>query len=149
WASAFGLCLMVISTRLLWVFGSVDVLRRMGITIRRGEPNARWQRLFIVAWSGMRGAISLAAALSIPLFLADGRPFPDRDLIIFLTFSVIVGTLLAQGLSLPWLIRLFHIDREGRKERAEAGHQELDARRQTTEASLALLAQRKKDGTYS
>jgi hypothetical protein len=96
----------------------------------------------------MRGAVSLAAALSIPLMTTSGSPFPQRDLIIFLTFCVIVSTLLLQGLSLPWLIRFFHIDREGRQERSVAGHQEIEARRQAAEASLALLAARRKEGVY-
>jgi hypothetical protein len=77
-----------------------------------------------------------------------GSPFPQRDLMIFLTFCVIVSTLLVQGLSLPWLIRFFGIDQEGRRERAEAGHKEIEARRQAAEASLALLAARRKEGVY-
>jgi len=148
WGYGAGICLLVIVARFIWVFAVAGLLQKMGITMRKGEPNPRWQRFFIVSWSGMRGAISLAAALSIPLMTSAGSPFPDRDLIIFLTFCVIVGTLLLQGLSLPWLIRFFQIDREGRQERAEAGHTEIEARRQAAEASLALLATRRKEGTY-
>jgi Na+/H+ antiporter len=64
---------------------------------------------FIVAWSGMRGVVSLASALSIPLVLTDGNAFPFRDLILFITFSVIFVTLVIQGLSLPFIIRILHV----------------------------------------
>jgi CPA1 family monovalent cation:H+ antiporter len=104
--------------------------------------------IFMLSWSGMRGAISLAAALSIPLLTSAGTPFPQRDLMIFLTFCVIVSTLILQGLSLPALIRYFHIDQDGRHERGEAGHQEIEARRQAAEAALVLLAQRRKEAAY-
>src|SRR5262249_13309973 len=143
-AYGIGIILLVVALRMVWVFS----IYGMKIKIRRGESNPRWQRYFIVSWSGMRGAISLAAALSIPLVTASGTPFPGRDLIIFLTFCVIVGTLLMQGLSLPWLIRFFGIDREGRLERAEAGHREVEARRHAAQASLELLASRRKDAAY-
>ena len=143
-----GVSLLVILVRMLWVFAMSYSLRGLGVPLRRGEPHPRWQRVFIVSWSGMRGAISLAAALSIPLFTSLGLPFPQRDLIIFLTFSVIVSTLLLQGLSLPWLIRSFGIDGEGRRERAEAGHQEVEARRRAAEASLVVLAARRREGAY-
>jgi len=148
WEYGIGISLLVIGVRILWVFSVAGVQKRFCMSLRRGEPYPRWQRLFIVSWSGMRGAISLAAALSIPLMTSAGLPFPQRDLMIFLTFCVIVSTLLLQGLSLPWLIRFFHIDREGRQERAASGHQEIEARRQAAEASLALLAARRKEGAY-
>jgi CPA1 family monovalent cation:H+ antiporter len=147
-AYGVGISLLVIVARMVWVFLVADIMRRFGISVRRGEPNPRWQRFFVVSWSGMRGAISLAAAFSIPLLTSTGAVFPERDLMIFLTFCVIISTLMMQGLSLPWLIRYFHIDREGRQERAEAGHQEVEARRQAAEASLALLALRRKEGAY-
>ena len=148
WKYGIGISLLVIAARMLWVFSVSGVQKTLCIPLRRGEPYPRWQRLFIVSWSGMRGAISLAAALAIPLMTRTGLPFPQRDLMIFLTFCVIVSTLLLQGLSLPWLIRYFRVDQEGRQERAAAGHQEIEARRQAAEASLALLAARRKDGTY-
>jgi CPA1 family monovalent cation:H+ antiporter len=148
WAYGVGISLLVIAVRILWVFAATGLLGRLGITMRPGEPNPRWQRFFIVSWSGMRGAISLAAALAISLSTGNGSPFPGRDLIIFITFCVIVSTLLVQGLSLPWLIRLLHIDREGRLERAETGHKEVEARRQAAEAALALLAARRAEGVY-
>jgi CPA1 family monovalent cation:H+ antiporter len=74
--------------------------------LRQRDPAPPWQSVFVVAWTGMRGIVSLAAALALPLTLADGvTPFPRRDLIIFVTFGVILVTLVFQGLTLPWLIR--------------------------------------------
>jgi len=143
-----GISLLVIVVRILWVFSTNRFLKMMRLSLRRGEPDPGWKRIFIVSWSGMRGAISLAAALSIPLLTSARLPFPQRDLIIYLTFCVILSTLLLQGLTLPRLIRLFGIDREGRRERAEAGHKEIEARHRAAEASLALLAARRKEGAY-
>lgn len=73
--------------------------------IREHDPYPEWQQVALVAWSGMRGAVSLAAALALPLTTDAGTPFPERDLIVFLTFTVILSTLLLQGLTLPLLIR--------------------------------------------
>ena len=70
--------------------------------IRARDPYPPPRAVFVVSWAGMRGAVSLAAALALPL---DADPFPDRDLVIFLTFCVIVATLVGQGLTLPWLVR--------------------------------------------
>ncbi|HEV8022926.1 MAG TPA: Na+/H+ antiporter [Candidatus Lustribacter sp.] len=84
----------VIAVRLIWVFGEWALRRRTSVA---------WA--FVVGWSGMRGIVALAAALSIPDNVAGGAPFPARDLILFITFAVILVTLLGQGLSLPWLVR--------------------------------------------
>jgi CPA1 family monovalent cation:H+ antiporter len=83
----------------------------------------------------MRGAVSLAAALALPLLVDDGAAFPDRDLILFLTFSVILGTLLVQGLTLPPLIHLLGLDDYDEVLERE----ELEARRRAAEAALARL----------
>jgi CPA1 family monovalent cation:H+ antiporter len=88
----------------------------------------------VLAWAGMRGAVSLAAALALPLTTDAGAPFPDRDLIIFLTFGVIFATLVIQGLSLPALIHALHVTRDGTEE-----HEEIRARLVATKAALAEL----------
>jgi NhaP-type Na+/H+ or K+/H+ antiporter len=85
----------------------------------------------VIAWSGMRGAVSLAAALAIPLTTDAGAPFPQRDLIIFLTFCVILGTLVVQGLTLPEVIRVFGIEPDHLDE-------EEDARARITAADAAV-----------
>ena len=86
---------------------------------RRGEPPA-WREGAIVSWSGLRGAVSLAAALAIPLSTDAGTPFPGRELIIFLAFAVILFTLVVQGLTLPPLIRALHVEDDDSEEREEA-----------------------------
>jgi CPA1 family monovalent cation:H+ antiporter len=88
----------------------------------------------IVAWSGMRGAVSLAAALAIPLTTDAGTAFPERDLIIFLTFCVILGTLVVQGLTLPAVIRAFRIEPDDLDDREDA-----EARIRAADAALARL----------
>ena len=97
---------LVVLLRLAWVFPGARFayfIRRRLLGQKENTPPAR--ALLVVGWTGMRGVISLAAALSLPQALSDGRPFPQRNLIIFLTFCVILVTLVGQGLSLPALIR--------------------------------------------
>jgi CPA1 family monovalent cation:H+ antiporter len=90
----------------------------------------------MVSWTGMRGAISLAAALALPHTLPGGAAFPQRDLIIFVTFAVILLTLVVQGASLPFLIRALKLDREGRAERNDEAHVEYEARIKTLDAGI-------------
>lgn len=101
-----------------------------------------WKHALVVAWSGLRGAVSLAAALAIPLMLPNGSPFPDRDLIIFLTFSVILVTLVGGGLSLPTVVRRLNII-GGSEQRDEIRL----ALARTAEAALARLGELETDGT--
>ncbi|MCB0493802.1 MAG: cation:proton antiporter, partial [Cyclobacteriaceae bacterium] len=77
--------------------------------VRVNEARPSWRGVTIVGWSGMRGVVSLAAALALPLTIGNNIPFPNRDLIIFLTFSVIFATLVLQGLTMPVMIRWFKI----------------------------------------
>jgi CPA1 family monovalent cation:H+ antiporter len=88
----------------------------------------------IVAWTGMRGVVSLAAALALPATIHNGQAFPARDLIVFLTFAVILATLVAQGLSLPPLIRFLHLQEDRTAER-----EECEARLKANHAALARL----------
>lgn len=91
--------------RLFWVFPSTYIPRLLFKSIRENEQNPGYKTPFVVGWAGMRGVVSLAAALNIPLLMADGTPFPHRNLILFITFIVILVTLVCQGLSLPWIIK--------------------------------------------
>jgi monovalent cation/hydrogen antiporter len=127
--------LTVILVRMIWVFPATYVPRWASRRIRERDPSPPWRSVSVIAWTGMRGVISLAAALALPLQTASGVPFPDRDLMIFLTFCVILATLVVQGLSLPLLIRTLgleddHIgDKEethGRIRIAEAALERLD-----------------------
>lgn len=97
-----------------------------------GKP-AAWRERVVVGWAGMRGGVSLAAALAVPLRLADGSPFPGRDLVITVAAAVVVVTLLVQGTSLPWLLHKLQIGRR------ESGNQERLARLQAVRAALAWL----------
>jgi len=125
----------VILVRLLWVFISDYTPRAFSRRTGARAPHARWQQSALISWVGIRGGISLAAALAIPNSLADGSPFPGRDEILILTFAVILTTLVLQGLSLPWLLRWLNLEEEG------AGHAEQHrAREAMTGAVLHYLA---------
>jgi monovalent cation/hydrogen antiporter len=126
---AVAVSLAAILARFAWVFGVMytpKLIRRM----RTGEgPPSAGRHLTLVAWAGMRGVVSLAAALALPI------DFPERDLVIFLTFAVILATLVGQGLSLPFLVARLGID-DGA---AAAGQKEAYARGVTAEAATARL----------
>ena len=100
WGTAISLTVIV--ARIGWVFPATYLPRRLSATIRARDPYPPARAVFVVSWAGMRGAVSLAAALALPLLPS---PFPERNLVIFLTFCVIVATLVGQGLTLPWLVR--------------------------------------------
>jgi monovalent cation/hydrogen antiporter len=125
----------VMLVRLAWVFPFTYVPRRVIRRLREASPAPPWRHTLLVAWTGMRGAVSLAAALALPLTTDAGAGFPQRDLIIFLAFSVILATLVIQGLTLPPLIRLLGVD--DRDERLE--HEESKARLLAVEAALARI----------
>ncbi len=114
-SSAIGYGLLIsavlIVGRILIAYGTVlfTMVARNFITVA-DTRNPGWKRPFILGWAGMRGVVSLAAALSIPMFLNDGNSFPQRNLILFITFIVILTTLLVQGLTLPFIIRAFKIE---------------------------------------
>lgn len=96
---------LAIAVRFAWIFPVAYLPRWLGGSSHANEPRQSNNELAIISWCGMRGIVSLAAALALPNTLPDGSPFPYRDLIIFLTFFVIAVTLIGQGLSLPSLIR--------------------------------------------
>ena len=125
----------VMVVRLLWVFPFTYLPRFMLPWVRSSDPLPPWRWTLIVGWTGMRGAVSLAAALALPLLTDSDALFPNRDLIIFLTFSVILATLLIQGLTLPPLIQLLGLD--DLDENLE--REETEARRRAAEAALARL----------
>ncbi|MEO6330726.1 MAG: Na+/H+ antiporter [Ginsengibacter sp.] len=96
---------VLIITRLLCAFGASVFTRLMSHFITVADRDPGWKGPLIFGWAGMRGVVSLAAALSIPLLIETDKPFPYRNLILFITFIVIIVTLVLQGLTLPWLIR--------------------------------------------
>jgi len=109
----------VIIGRIVWVYPGTYVPRFLSKSIRRNEPRPNPKLVTIVAWSGMRGIVSLAAALALPLTINGTQPFPHRNLIIFITFTVIFATLVLQGLTLPHLIRWFGIKSDGKEHEEE------------------------------
>lgn len=131
---AIVVAVTVILVRLVWVFPSTYLPRMLSARIREAEVPADPRNVLIVGWAGMRGVVSLAAALALPLNVKGGGPFPERDLVIFLTFSVILATLVGQGLTLPFLIRRLGVGDDG----SEA-HEELHAREAAVGAALARL----------
>jgi len=130
---------IVILLRLLWTYPGAKIAYFIRIHLlhqNEKTPGARY--IFVVGWTGMRGVIALAAALSLPEVLADGKPFAQRDLIVFLTFCVILVTLVLQGLTLPWVIRMLGL--AGPK---GPNCEEKEARRIAARAALERLAEEK------
>lgn len=95
----------VIVVRIVWMYLFAYLPRLLSVRIRRREPAPTPAQVFVVAWAGMRGVVSLAAAFAVPMTTLSGAPFPGRPQLVFLTFVVVIGTLLLHGLTLPWLIR--------------------------------------------
>lgn len=117
--AAFATCAAMIGVRLVWMFPGAYVPRFLFPKLRAKNPYPPWQAVVIAGWTGMRGVVSLAAALSLPVATAGGAPFPARDLIIFLTFTAILATLVLQGLTLPPLIRWLAVGEDKTPEREE------------------------------
>ena len=126
----------VILTRIVLLPVFTYVPRWAFRSIREHDPYPPWQYPAVISWAGIRGAVSLVAALALP------SDFPHRPLIVFLTFGVIVATLMLQGLTLPWLIRVLDVSDDGGAEREEA-----KARIRTAEAALARLEELLEEGT--
>jgi len=113
---------VAIAVRFAWIYPATYLPRMLSARLRERDPAPPESELFIMSWCGMRGIVSLAAALALPLTLDGGAPFPGRDLIIFLTFVVIAATLVVQGLSLALLIRALRVgtDWSGHEEEQHA-----------------------------
>ena len=110
-ATVYGLIIsaLVIVIRMLWIYPVTFVPRWLSEKIRKREVHPGWKGPLVIGWAGMRGVVSLAAALSLPITTAANVNFPHRNLIIFITFVVILVTLVFQGLTLPYLIKLIKI----------------------------------------
>ncbi|HEX2160696.1 MAG TPA: Na+/H+ antiporter [Thermoleophilaceae bacterium] len=122
---------VAILVRIAWVYALSAVDRNVRSEISGPDDGAAWKEVTLVAWSGMRGGVSLAAALAIPLQTDTGAGFPERDLVLFLTFSVIIATLVLQGLAFPLLIRALDLDED-----SSDADEELTARIETAYAAL-------------
>jgi CPA1 family monovalent cation:H+ antiporter len=139
--SAAVVTVVVILARFVWIYPATYLPRWLIPAIARKDPSPPWQWQFVLGFTGVRGIVSLAAALAIPLTMDSGRPFPDRDLILFLTFAVILVTLVGQGLMLPAVIRLLGLANAGEQELHADRTEELVARRHAIEAAIKRLDQ--------
>jgi CPA1 family monovalent cation:H+ antiporter len=141
---AVAVSLTVILIRLAWVFFIADLLPRMLPDRYENSPAPPWRVTFLVGWSSMRGAVALAAALAIPTTVDGGGPFPERDLIIFLTYAVILATLVVQGLTLGPVISWLRLRSDGLDEQ-----EEVLARVRMAEAGIARIDALADDGAVA
>ena len=129
---------MVVVARFAWVFPAT-YLPRLLKRVRERDPSPPWQWVFALAFTGVRGAVSLAAALALPFALPNGESFPYRDLILFVSFGVIFITLVGLGLGLPPVVRWLGLAQAGRAEHRAEHESELAARREALGAALKSL----------
>jgi len=139
--SAAVISAVVIIARFVWIFPATYIPRWLSSRLRRRDPSPPWQWVFVLSFTGVRGIVSLAAALAIPLTTSSGQPFPDRDLILLLTFSVILVTLVGLGLLLPAVIRALGLAQAGDREQHLERVEEHAARQQAIEAVIERLEQ--------
>jgi CPA1 family monovalent cation:H+ antiporter len=134
-AYAAAVCGTVIAVRFLWIFAVTTIIRTLDRRPSQRARRASWRMRVIGSWAGMRGAVSLAAALALPLQTDAGAPLPGRDLIQFITFTLILVTVVGQGLTLPSLIRRLGAVEDGTEEE----HEELRARLVIARAALTRV----------
>jgi monovalent cation/hydrogen antiporter len=132
--------LTIIITRILCTLGASVFTRIMSNFITVAVSNPGWRGPLVLGWAGMRGVVSLAAALSVPVLINEGHPFPDRNLILFITFIVILITLVFQGLTLPWVIR--KIKPEDNSRSSPDQQQEIIIQRKIAQHSLKFLEEK-------
>jgi Na+/H+ antiporter len=120
--------LITIVARFIWVFPATYIPRWASASLRTRDPYPPWQQPFFLAFTGVRGVDSLAVALAIPYTILNGDPFPHRDLILFVTFGVIIITLVGQGSMLPAIVRWLGLARIGKKEHKDEIKHEIRAR---------------------
>ena len=126
---------VVIVTRFIWIYPATYLPRLLSSSLARRDPSPPWQWPFMLSFTGVRGIVSLAAALAIPFTTAHGAPFPDRDLILVLTFIVVLVTLVGQGLTLPSVVRALGLANAGEREQKAQRSEEFRARQAAIEAA--------------
>lgn len=139
-AYGLGISFLLIITRFICTFGASLFTTFMSHFITVADPKPGFKGPIVLGWAGMRGVVSLAAALSIPLVINQGQPFPYRNLILFITFIVILITLVLQGLTLPWLIRKVNLEDKYRSMTDE--QQEKIIQKKMANTSLQLLEEK-------
>ena len=147
---ATGLVILVVMVaRFVWVYPATYGPRFLSKKLRERDPYPSWRTVFVIAFTGVRGAVSLAAALALPFALANGDPFPYRDQILFVTFSLILVTLVGTGLLLPPVVRWLGIAGVARSEHATEHEAEIAARRDALNTALQALEARSNDPEMS
>jgi len=130
---------IVIVARFAWVYPATYLPRLLNRRLRERDPMPSWRTVFVIAFTGVRGAVSLAAALALPFALPNGEAFPSRDLILFVSFGVIFITLVGLGLGLPPVVRWLGVNQAGRDEHIAEHESEIAARREALAAALQSL----------
>jgi len=130
---------IVIVARFAWVYPATYLPRLLNKRLRERDPMPSWRTVFVIAFTGVRGAVSLAAALALPLALPNGDAFPHRDLILFVSFGVIFITLVGLGSTLPPVVRWLGVTQAGRAEHVAEHESEIAARREALDAALKSL----------
>jgi CPA1 family monovalent cation:H+ antiporter len=130
---------IVVVARFAWVYPATYLPRLLNRRLRERDPAPPWQWTFVIAFTGVRGAVSLAAALALPFALPDGESFPYRDLILFVSFGVIFITLVGLGLGLQPVVKWLSVADAGRAESVAEHESEIAARREALGAALKSL----------
>ncbi len=130
---------IIVLARFVWLYPAVYLPRILSKSLRERDPSPPWQWPFVLAFTGVRGSVSLAAALALPFTLPGGEAFPYRDLILFVAFGVILITLIGVGLTLPPVVQWLGIAEAGRNEHVAEHEAEIVARRQALDAALKSL----------
>ena len=138
---------VVFVARFIWVYPAAYVPRWLSPSLARRDPVPSWQFMFMLGFTGVRGVVSLAAALALPLTTSAGAPFPDRDLILFVAFGVIVFTLIGEGVVLAPVVRWLALPRDADEERRRENAAELKARLQTLKVAETELERLATDGS--
>jgi CPA1 family monovalent cation:H+ antiporter len=131
--------IIIIVARFAWVYPATYLPRLISRRTRERDPAPSWRAVFVVAFTGVRGAVSLAAALALPFALPGGEAFPYRDMILFVAFGVIFITLIGLGSGLPLVVRWLGVARDGRNEHIAEHEAEITARREALDAALRSL----------
>ncbi len=140
---------VVIAARFMWIYPAAHIPRWLSPLLARRDPVPPWSWLFTLAFVGVRGVVSLAAALAIPLTTATGTPFPFRDLILIVTFGVIIVTLVVQGLALPSVVRWLGLASPAAHERESERKAELAARAEALRMAQSRLERLAAEGNIA
>jgi len=130
---------IIVIARFAWLYPATYLPRLLSRSLRARDPSPPWQWVFILAFTGVRGAVSLATALALPFALPGGEAFPYRDLILFVSFGIIFITLVGVGLGLPTVVRWLGVAEAGCNEHVAEHEAEISARRQALDAALKSL----------